>query len=535
MAAITPSTNLKLLKCPLTLDEKNQLTFNSAADQYNYFNSLPKKEVDDFSYQRENGIIRFEAEIDTILEYNYVMYQNENYSNKWFYAFITNMRYINDNMTEISINTDSFQTWQFDLTYKRSFIEREHVNNDTIGANLIPERLEHGEYVMAANYDRTNLFTHVSVCVECTKHVAVGITSYGEMHNKIFSGSIKYLFRDSQSGTPAAFYASNFIQYLDSEGWGENITGVYMIPEDFTYDATWYPMPDGSAGEYGISDSTYALIPYYENINVGTNVPSTLAGGYIPRNNKLFTYPYRYCLVSNSAGIEVPMYYENFNNSQPVFELRGAICPGCSIKLIPVNYKGLSLNLDEAIGLGKAPICSWTSDMYTNWLTQNSLNITYQTVGIGAKVIGGSVASVFNPLVGAGALVSAGADIFNLMKEDYEHSLIPNQTQGNVNVGDVNFSNDNLDYFFYHYSIKPEFARAIDSYFDSYGYAINNTKVPNITGRANWNYVKTIGANIIGNIPQADLQSIKNMFDAGITLWHNPSTFLDYSQNNGII
>ena len=53
------------------------------------------------------------------------MYKNENYSNKWFYAFITGMRYINDNVTEISIATDVFQTWQFDLIYKQSFIERE--------------------------------------------------------------------------------------------------------------------------------------------------------------------------------------------------------------------------------------------------------------------------------------------------------------------------------------------------------------------------------------------------------------------------
>lgn len=75
------------------------------------------------------------------------MYQNNNYSNKWFYAFITNMQYENNGTTLISITTDVWQTWQFDITWKQSFIEREmiDVQDDIPGANLIPEGLELGE------------------------------------------------------------------------------------------------------------------------------------------------------------------------------------------------------------------------------------------------------------------------------------------------------------------------------------------------------------------------------------------------------
>ena len=40
------------------------------------------------------------------------------------------MRYINDNLTEVSIVTDVFQTWQFDLIFKQSFVEREIVSTD---------------------------------------------------------------------------------------------------------------------------------------------------------------------------------------------------------------------------------------------------------------------------------------------------------------------------------------------------------------------------------------------------------------------
>ena len=64
---------------------------------------------------------------DDLIGYNYVMYQNTHYSNKWFYAFITGMEYLNDNTTKITIVTDPFQTWQFDITFKQCFVEREMI------------------------------------------------------------------------------------------------------------------------------------------------------------------------------------------------------------------------------------------------------------------------------------------------------------------------------------------------------------------------------------------------------------------------
>ena len=131
--AITPDSNIKLLKVPLELSNKNQLTFANTTAQYNYFNSLPKIEIEKAQYQRKDNIMFFPAHIDSILEYNYCMYQNHNYSNKWFYAFITNMQYENNGTTKITLATDVIQTWQFDLTWKKCFVEREMiaVANDT--------------------------------------------------------------------------------------------------------------------------------------------------------------------------------------------------------------------------------------------------------------------------------------------------------------------------------------------------------------------------------------------------------------------
>lgn len=151
---ITPQTNIRLLKVPLTLDNKNQLTFKNKQEQFNFFSSLPYIESNDNSYLRHDGKIRYAGHIDNLINYNYCMYQNSNYSDKWFYAFISNMSYENENCTSISFQEDVWQTWQFDLIFKHSFVEREMINvaDDFPGSNLIPESLETGEHIIAETF-----------------------------------------------------------------------------------------------------------------------------------------------------------------------------------------------------------------------------------------------------------------------------------------------------------------------------------------------------------------------------------------------
>lgn len=145
--AVTPDTELRLISVPIGIDNKNQLTFTNEQAQTNYFLSLPHVEFNEISYQRKDSIVRLGVHIDDIINFNYVMYKNNNYTDKWFYAFITGMEYDTDYMTKVYITTDVFQTWQFLLQFKQSFIEREMiaVSEDTPGANLLPEGLEIGE------------------------------------------------------------------------------------------------------------------------------------------------------------------------------------------------------------------------------------------------------------------------------------------------------------------------------------------------------------------------------------------------------
>ena len=99
-----------------------------------------------------------------------------------------------------------------------------------------------------------------------------------------------------------------------------------------------------------------------------------------------------------------------------------------------------------------------------------------------------------------------------------------------------------MDCYKIHYvKIRPEYAEIIDNYFSCFGYAIHKVKVPDITSRQQWNYIKTKGCTIKKNVennkavPMEAERAICAIFDKGITFWHNPYNIHNYNLNNPIV
>ena len=72
----------------------------------------------------------------------------------------------------------------------------------------------------------------------------------------------------------------------------------------------------------------------------------------------------------------------------------------------------------------------------------------------------------------------------------------------------------------------------IDSYFDSFGYAIRKVGTPNMNARPHWTYCKTIGCVVHGDLPADDARQIERMFDNGIRFWKNVDELGNYSLDN---
>lgn len=552
MAVIAPNTDLILLKVPLEISDSNQLTFANATAQYNYFHGLTNKlELDKYTYQRKDNTIRVGMLADDLYDYNYVMYRNTNHDSKWYYAFIVGCEYVNDSVTAISIKTDVWQTYQFDLTYKTTFVEREHVNDDTIGLHTVPENLECGEYEIvdlryAPMYESgTASLDFVPVfCVSQLPTDHVDRTENGRVKGDlgyiggVFSSMIFFAVTTWAGAKKILEAYENSFESTDS------ITNVYMIPrccvnENVTQPTHYHPD--------GFDINMYPLYNYYESSSYKLQQPSVLAGNYTPVNNKLHTYPYSYFFVTNNAGESVEFKYEDFpfetidSNTARTISYTKYLVPSASVsgKLLFDNYKEYASTSSYAtklnsygINYAKVPICAWTTDYYTNWLTQNGVNIGLDVLKAGAALTAGAITGGVGLAVGLAMGVNATASV---LQKQQQALMVPPQAKGDINTGDYGFAFSRNIISFYEMSIRPEFARIIDNFFSVYGYKVNTVKIPNITGRTNWNYVKTVGCYIEADIPQEDLAEIKSMFDNGITFWHNPATFADYSQSNGIV
>ena len=529
MSVITPNTDFILLKSPIELDNRNQLTFTTSNDQYNYFYNLPKIEAENFTYQRQDETVRFPACRDDIIEYNYCMYRNTSYGNKWFYAFVTDMKYVSNEVTAISIKTDVFQTWQFQIVYKTSFVEREHVNDDTIGLHTIPEGLETGEYISTNLQPSIGGNMETCFCVGVTDNIIS--SGYTTLNESLPSGII-YIGATTLQGV------RDIVRKYDEAGKGSAINSVFVIPKSFF--SNFY-------SETGINGQISTTVIFTNTQTITVSKSNYIGKSYIPKNNKVYTFPYNFLQVSNHNGTVVNYHWELFNlatnGDTYQFNLRGTITPGGSFSAYPYDYKNIINNYDEAITLGKFPIGGWSNDVYTNWLTQNGVNLGFIKLNAEQKgYIGGGLLTGVGVLemlggnpVGANTVGQGLSEIGATIQENYRHSLAPDQAGGNTNVGDYSFAFGLTNLEFKRITIKDEYAKIIDDYFQAYGYKVNSYKLPNITGRANWNFVKTISANIEGLIPQKDLQEIKGFLNNGITFWHNPATFLDYSQSNSIV
>ena len=558
---ITPDTNIRILKCPLKLDNKNQITFSTASAQETYFKSLPYLEIDGSMYQRKDDSIYYPDNFDDILNYNYVMYQNENYSNKWFYAFITDIEYISDNCTRLEISTDVFQTWQFDLEYKQSFVVREHTNDDTIGKNLVEEGLDTGELIVATSIDNVEgyniAYKDAGGSTVYSSWIGV-LCDYDPKDDKQYAGifaitgstfgSRLYLFPYEPSSVgDGMVYLSRFIAYVNSHRGADNIKQMFFIP-DLAVDFTQLSYIDMNLQEDNFKYYRFSSGSMQARHVTGQNVPKPYTySDYTPKNNKCFVYPYSFLRVSNNIGNVQDYRWEDFSDTLPVFDNFITICSGCSGFTIPRNYQGKYNNVDYAIPLAKYPSISWSADAYTNWLTQNSVNrpVSFISSLIGTVTGMGSTAmsqssgkapqtAINNKqlaLQGATSLSSWLASDIGAMESS---RLAPNIAQTS-NSGDCLWAAGGFGYSYNYMRVRTEYLKMIDNYFTMFGYKTNLLKVPNITGRSNWNYVETRNVNILGNIPSMDLETIKQMFNSGLTLWHTTEYFLDYSRTNSII
>lgn len=554
MGMVSPQGVVYLGTVPWCQDYRH-VYYDALGNAPSIISSFCNLSTEGYTYIRESSDIRVPYNADDIYGINYCVYRN---NNKWFFAFVNTITYVNNNTSLLHLEEDIWQTWGASIAWHACFVAREHVNSDNIGEHLINEPAFPFE-VTTTEQAFIDFSTDAVIIVMCNAipHIKDGTSIFisqtmdnidgsdpvsGTKYGGIYQGAKAYAFTNPST-------ASNFLDNLNKAGGAESIASVFLFPEDYldyddnTHEVLTFNSPKKSQRRY--------------------LAPKNCGGGYVPRNKKLLTFPYSYTSIAGMNGTELTIQYEKNRNATDSFTIDIEQCvpfdPSASAFVSVPDYDGSAdgstlINGEYMISCSCAPQLSWVYGAFQNWLAQN--RESYQTqvhnrnlsaaFGVAGSLAGLAVAAMMAPPTGGlslgaygAAALGAGGSILN--------AAIGNNTQAaqldaqskvpnHVTVGSTDnnlYAINHMGFIIRSKSLMADYARSLDAFFDQFGYEVDVLKVPNRTGRPSWNYVKTVGANVGGNIPADRLQAINASLDSGVTFWHTTDVG-NYSLSNGL-
>lgn len=573
MPYIPPNSDVVLCRgVPIDSDYKHTLYFDSVAEQNNYFFSKAFKQFHNVSYQRERrNVITLEIPATDVYACNYLLFKNTSYGEKWFFAFVNSVEYVNDNVTDIYYELDMMQTWMFQYTLKQCMVEREHSVTDKIFENTKPENIGYGELMCGISQ---NLLSSRGLLGEYACVITSKPYSSGDVPIKLYSQFCPvygYIGRSEDMNT--------VVQDFVRSGLQDAVLSVTIANQLMAKgaDETHFDMPKQVPKEdfkfvcYGVTSGVYEGEEQFKN---------QLPNGYKPRNKKLFCYPYNQLWVSNNQGTVNEYRYEDFKTDKDGFfhmevAASGVSSPECV--LYPLDYRGVAKYYDHALVLTGYPTVPWIGDTYKAYMAMNRNQIENAVFTQGFN----GVMNTVSAFLGGAMTVNNAADMLQAAKADASNagktvsqttktglrqqatggifsaigtagtsivdfmttvwqveaklqdvSNIPPNVGGLSGAGSVTNALARFDYSTYYMCVKPEYAEIVDKFFDMFGYNTCTVKVPNTHSRPHWNYVKTVGCEIQGFVPQEAASIIKAVYDRGVTFWKNGNEVGNYTLDN---
>mgnify|MGYP003503747169 CR=1 FL=1 len=528
MSQLEPSTTIRLFS-GIRLNNKyhDTIYFSSLSNQNSFF-SNPTFILTNQSYQRVSiGKLRINLSYEQVSNCNYLSFQNSAFSDKWIYCFITDISYISNNVCEIIYEIDVLQTYMFDITIPPCFVEREISETDAMYEHLETETIEYGPIVGASireSNDGTGALGHnyfedyVAMVFLTNEEPDIGnvwnTITPGLQLSGVINGFYIYIFDISTAGNISHLYSVlENIQKGDgtSEDSNNSIIDIRLFPKDLIF--------------------TPASLGYLKSITIEIEKPTKIQNSYVPRNKKLLQYPYTYLTLTDGI-LTNDFNFEFFSSNKAYFTLTGV--PGAtnpSVVCSAGKYKTDATALSNPLynmTIQDFPKLSYLYDTYQDYIKSGGFK---KDLANGIISSGGLIASAFTGNV-AGA-VGGTMGLLNSINNFTVANSAASQAKGSTSA-DTLYATGKKQFYFITNQITEEYARIIDDYFDRYGYVCRRIKQPNISSRPSWNYTKTNGCNVYGNVPNIYLDKIANIYDAGITYWKNGNLVGNYSQNNKV-
>lgn len=580
MSYIAPDSTIYIL-CGVPLDPEyiNTTYYADAERQYIDFLTYRKYTLNEYSYQRaDRGYLKVDTGsnhvADDLYNCNYMMFQNTNFGNKWFYAFIRSVEYVNNRTALIRYEIDVMQTWMFNYTMDRCLVIREHSLTDEIGENTVHEDVSVGEtYRENEFYVDFDYSGNVYMLILCAKDGAIVIDpplfpsvslltdeEVGILMNNTFSG-LKIV---CVSGNLATDQGKNLFNkqvggiIFSLTGQSVNIVALCQIPANAIVGGKGYadggvyynfPIFNPYTLEFGRSDK-------YFNVSIPdgfSDVEGTAI--YTPKNNKMLTSPFITLNLSNKEGVVQTYDLNKFRKQADPSLLRMCFSvvplPITNYVLAPMNYDGsFNSNIEgtnpETFVSG-APLNppTWTIDSYKEWMAQNGSAVAIGLIStlITTAITIGSGIVADAPLAQWSGVISGNIGISQAASSVMKAVGAKDSFYGSINNSTILTSLSLKGFRGCFVMPKKEYAKIIDDYFTMYGYAVNSLKVPNCRNanrRPVFNYtqisncavIPNATANVLNALPNDDMAIINRVFSKGVREWNMLSSINRYQLDN---
>lgn len=546
MALITPQSTIYLIKgVPWQNNYVHTRLFSSAAEQQSYFMGKQNIAMENATYARITGrdFIAWNGNADNLDGYNYLAIKNIGFTDKWFYAFVSYVEYLNTETARVYFEIDVMQTFMFDYTLQECMIERSHVGvQSTSNLWVAQEKVDYGteyETIASVGYDvitASNSLLLITSTIDLTK-------DFGDFINPNLTGAMGCYVDELPSGCDyyvvGGDYGDNidavFTALQDFPWISKGIIGLTVLPTQMLNSATisTVHMGDGSTIIGKLNGNTANSRKVAE---VGVFEPFAQRE---PDFVKFYGFPYSYIEVTCFNGSVLVVAPQYTKNNKVTIWCDSVISSSPEMKYYFSDY--LNDGYDRSITLADFPEMPVQDSNYMmvrrrreaivsgigQKVDNAGANILSRAVELWDKYIGSSREGMGANTVYIG---ESGADIanniLNTINPEVGAPTVQNQAGGTT----FNYVHGKMGVTVKWKMIGAAYRNMIRDYWKRFGYEINLLKTPNLTSMSRYNYIKTKGCTITGNIDSIYYQAINQIYNAGITFWHDDNIG-NYSNN----
>lgn len=378
----TQDTRVTLVNVTWNNDYRDIVKFANRAALNSYIDSVENVGVviENLSYVKPGQPIRIDVPFNAAYKYNYLRASNPvqpigGDETRDFYYFVTDVRYVAPQTTELVLQLDVWQTFGYDTTFGNCYIERGHIgianenafNNYGRDYLTMPEGLDTGgEYRVIAKR-REELIERITIPLggglESDKfsdfHILVATTTDLEIDpgtvdapnlETARGGDFQYM----PSGVSYWLFErpSNFAQFMTaykSFPWiTQGIMSISAVPKitryypEFEFDATVAPLYGGTRLNSGQGEPLQPVHDMFVNWRDSEEILNVIPARW-RHLRKFFTYPYMAIEITTWTGTPVILKPESWaNDDAKMLERAVLVPPAQRVTFGPRNYNAIA-------------------------------------------------------------------------------------------------------------------------------------------------------------------------------------------------